>query len=246
MAEKIEVTENEKKEEALAFPRTVDVNGIPVVSLYKSNGKSPCMGTTKVNEELVSIFEAVEENLSKGNPRQKETWEKMPEYLKILQPWERPITVDDLNQIIKTWTCFIDFIDSMCRANPIFETRLMQPHKTFSNMLDYIFGHAKIYAINNYMAMVEDATVFQWIIDYYMNDDLEAVEQREAAEKAKIKAKEKKAKGKSKTTKTKKTKTVDTKVEKGFKPDKHLVDHAEVPVKTTEDETGQMSLFDLM
>ena len=95
-------------------------------------------------------------------------------------------------------------------ADDEYNASLMQEHKSFRRMWEFVKGKAKELAVDGY-AMVDDPTVFGWIDEYVKLDDKAEVE----AEKKKA---EKKSKAKTKTTKSSVKVVNETKTEETSDP----------------------------
>lgn len=172
------------------------------------------------------------------------------------------------------WRKVADVVAEKCNKSMVFNAKVMQPELTLELLCEYLFRQAILLSVPGLpqqyaFAMVEDQVVYNWIFDFYNEDGVELLEQKEKArlkkeaeEKArKEKAEaEKKAKAKTKKkTSSKKTVKVNDDEEnedddneseesedtESEEEDKHLVEKAEMPNVLMHEETdgGQISLF---
>lgn len=127
-------------------------------------------------------------------------------------------------------------------ADDEYNASLMQEHKSFRRMWEFVKGKAKELAVEGY-AMVDDPTVFGWIDEYVKLDDKVEAE----AEKKKA---EKKSKAKTKTTKSSVKAVNETKSEETNDPfedaAENLITKTNCEKKKEPAKEKQMSIFDLI
>lgn len=190
---------------------------------------------------------------------------------------DNKVTPEQLTQAksieLGMWKKVADVVAEKCNKSMVFNAKVMQPELTLELLCEYLFRQAILLSVPGLpqqyaFAMVEDQVVYNWIFDFYNEDGVELLEQKEKArlkkeaeEKArKEKAEaEKKAKAKTKKkTSSKKTVKVnddeeneddDNESEESdiseSEEDEHLVEKAEMPDVPMHEEAdgGQISLF---
>ena len=133
-------------------------------------------------------------------------------------------------------------------ADDEYNASLMQEHKSFRRMWEFVKRKAKELEVDGY-AMVDDATVFGWIDEYVKLDDKAEVE---AEIEAELKKAEKKSKGKakSKTSKTPVKVVNETKTEESPDPfedaAENLINKTNCEKKKEPVKEKQMCIFDLI
>lgn len=174
-------------------------------------------------------------------------------------------------QALMQYMLVTDYIKAKSEEDPLFNAKVMQPHKTLERLWKFLMEKAKPLAMGG-ITGVADQTMLGWIEEYYLLDDLAEIEEeerkaKEAKEKAEEAKKKKTAKKTSKSKTTKKKKTAEeepetaentdaaTKTEKVEEkaevkeeikvPDEHLKENVETP-ELAEDSDGQATLFNLM
>ncbi len=142
----------------------------------------------------------------------------------------------------------IEFLIRRCRESQSLAEDICQQHKTWKKCYGYIYSKAKSY-LGGKSGPVLDATVFEWVEDYYHLDD-KAKEEKKAKEEAERqkKTEERQKQSAKKTAKTAaKSKAPEAKTP-ALKEEKPVTAKPEAPKKKSKKKEleGQMDLFSMM
>lgn len=191
---------------------------------------------------------------------------------------DNKVTPEQLTQAksieLGMWKKVADVVAEKCNKSMVFNAKVMQPELTLELLCEYLFRQAILLSVPGLpqqyaFAMVEDQVVYNWIFDFYNEDGVELLDQKEKArlkKEAEEKARKEKAKAEKKAKIKKKTspkravnaddgednddeEESDNDDEESDisepEEDEHLVEKAEMPNVPMHEETdgGQISLF---
>lgn len=139
---------------------------------------------------------------------------------------------------VQHFTKIFTFLTEKCEENPIFNAKIMQPHKTVKRLYGYLIPKAKNYCLQN-VAIVADEEVFKWVEEYYLKDDLKEIEERKKKEAAEKKAAKKTAKKKTSTKKKASTKKAKTEESEEAKVEESKVEKETEATPETTSETKE-------
>lgn len=175
-------------------------------------------GAAKIRQELTLLF------MEQDNQK-REYLEGLSETKRADNPYDWEKRQHCVAYMMNIWGDVCDHLQERCNVDPAFNAKVMSPYKKLSGLFSYLTNKAKDYCVNPQIAMVRDADVYNWAVDFYDEDNLKDLEEA-AAKKAKEeaerkrKAEEAKAKKRGRKTKksTKKKETVTPEVEKKKTP----------------------------
>lgn len=141
---------------------------------------------------------------------------------------------------VQHFTKIFAFLTEKCEENPIFNAKIMQPHKTVKRLYGYLIPKAKNYCLQN-VAIIADEEVFKWVEEYYLKDDLKEIEEEERKKKeaAEKKATKKTAKKKTSTKKKASTKKAKTEESEEAKVEESKVEKETEATPETTSETKE-------